>query len=140
MLALSKSGRLLIRGFEIDFADRLAYPRIERGGPGGRPIHFSFRGMSDEAHLPAEQSRAQAASRLPGPQGDRRRTQGPGGAPRPRPQDLVRVTSAGNGLITLSRRADFLAANKGRRAAMPGFVLLVRQRGDDDPAIRLGIT
>lgn len=40
----------------------------------------------------------------------------------------------------LTRRADFLAANGGRRAPTPGFVLLVRPRGDDDPVIRLGIT
>jgi ribonuclease P protein component len=41
---------------------------------------------------------------------------------------------------TLTRRADFLAANRGRRAPMPGFVLLVRPRGDEDASIRLGIT
>jgi ribonuclease P protein component len=40
----------------------------------------------------------------------------------------------------LRRRADFLAANGGRRAPMPGFVLLVRPRGDDDLVMRLGIT
>ncbi|WP_081856734.1 ribonuclease P protein component [Sphingobium sp. DC-2] len=40
----------------------------------------------------------------------------------------------------LNRRADFLAANRGRRAPMPGFVLLVRERGDGDPAMRYGIT
>lgn len=40
----------------------------------------------------------------------------------------------------LRRRADFLAANHGIRAPMPGLVLLVRPRGDDDPVIRLGIT
>src|SRR3954469_10845197 len=95
--------------------------------------------MSDEAHLPAEQSRAQAASRLPGPDRDGGRTQGACGAPRPRPQDAVGL-SAGPGLTTLTRRADFLAANRGRRAPMPGFVLLVRDREDGDPAIRLGIT
>lgn len=43
-------------------------------------------------------------------------------------------------LSTLSRRADFLAANSARRAPMPGFVLLVRPRGDGDPTMRLGIT
>ena len=43
-------------------------------------------------------------------------------------------------LSSLTRRADFLAANRGRRAPMPGFVLLVRPREDGDPAIRLGIT
>ena len=42
---------------------------------------------------------------------------------------------------TLTRRADFLAANRGRRAPMPGFVLLVRPRADDgDASMRLGIT
>jgi ribonuclease P protein component len=35
---------------------------------------------------------------------------------------------------------DFLAANGGRRAAMPGFVLLVRDRADGDPAKRIGFT
>ena len=35
---------------------------------------------------------------------------------------------------------DFLAANAGRRVALPGFVLLVRPRGDEDPAMRLGLT
>ena len=40
----------------------------------------------------------------------------------------------------MRRRADFLAANRGRRAPMPGFVLLVRERADGDPAMRIGIT
>ncbi|MGE4429170.1 MAG: ribonuclease P protein component [Sphingobium sp.] len=40
----------------------------------------------------------------------------------------------------MRKRADFLACNKGRRQPMPGFVLLVRDRRDDDPTIRLGIT
>jgi ribonuclease P protein component len=95
--------------------------------------------MSDEAHLPAEQSRAQAATRLPGPQGDRGGPQGPGGASRPRPQAAVGLNS-GSTLGKLRRRADFLAANRGLRASTPGFVLLVRQRKDGDPAMRLGIT
>ncbi|HYW15419.1 MAG TPA: ribonuclease P protein component [Allosphingosinicella sp.] len=43
-------------------------------------------------------------------------------------------------MSSLTRRADFLAANRGRRAPMPGFVLLVRPREDGDPRIRLGIT
>ncbi|TPG21868.1 ribonuclease P protein component [Sphingomonas koreensis] len=42
--------------------------------------------------------------------------------------------------MTLTRRADFLAANSGKRAPMPGFVLLVRSRGDGDPAKRVGFT
>ncbi|HEV2817653.1 MAG TPA: ribonuclease P protein component [Allosphingosinicella sp.] len=40
----------------------------------------------------------------------------------------------------LDRRADFLAANAGLRAPAPGFVLLVRPRGDGNPAIRVGLT
>ena len=43
-------------------------------------------------------------------------------------------------MSTLTRRADFLAANAGRRAPMPGFVLLVRERRDDDDAMRVGFT
>nr|WP_294442019.1 ribonuclease P protein component [uncultured Sphingomonas sp.] len=41
---------------------------------------------------------------------------------------------------TLTRRRDFLAANAGRRAPMPGFVLLVRPREDGDPTMRVGFT
>jgi ribonuclease P protein component len=43
----------------------------------------------------------------------------------------------------LTRRADFLAANKGLRVARPGFVLLVRPNGGaDEPGqgLRYGIT
>jgi ribonuclease P protein component len=94
--------------------------------------------MSDEAHLSAEQSRAQAPARLPGADGDRRRPQGPDRAPQPRPQEAVRVAKPAIG--KLRRRADFLAANGALRAPAPGFVLLVRPRGDGDPRIRLGLT
>ncbi len=40
----------------------------------------------------------------------------------------------------MTKRADYLAANKGRRQPMPGFVLLVRDRGDNDALCRIGIT
>jgi ribonuclease P protein component len=113
--------------------------RSAMGGPFNSDFpNSSFQGKSDEAHLPAEQSRAQAPARLPGQDCDRRRPQGTGRAPGAGPQDLVGV--AGNRLSSLTRRADFLAANRGRRAPMPGFVLLVRPRGDGDARIRLGIT
>ncbi len=46
----------------------------------------------------------------------------------------------GDPYAVLTRRADFLSANSGKRAPMQGFVLLVRERGDDDPVMRLGIT
>jgi ribonuclease P protein component len=89
--------------------------------------------MSDEAHFSAEQPRPQAASRIPQPDGDRRRPQGAERAPRPRPQEAQR-------LATIRKRADFLAANGGRRASTPGFILLVRDRKDADPAMRVGFT
>ena len=44
------------------------------------------------------------------------------------------------GLAILRKRSDFLAANVGRRAATPGFVLLVRDRKDGDPLKRVGYT
>ena len=37
-------------------------------------------------------------------------------------------------------RKSFLAANRGRRFAAPGFVLLIHDRRDGDPAIRVGYT
>ena len=41
---------------------------------------------------------------------------------------------------TIRLRRDFLAANKARRVATPGFVLLVNRRGDTNPALRIGCT
>jgi ribonuclease P protein component len=41
---------------------------------------------------------------------------------------------------TLRLRRDYLAANKARRVVTPGFILLVNQRADDDPKIRVGYT
>jgi ribonuclease P protein component len=89
--------------------------------------------MSDEAHLPAEQSRPQAPSRVPVPHGDRGRPQGAERAPRPRPQEAQRL-----GIIR--KRADFVAANGGKRASTPGFLLLVRDREDADATMRVGFT
>ncbi len=43
-------------------------------------------------------------------------------------------------MTTLTKRRDFLAANAGKRAPMPGFVLLMRRRDDGDPAMRIGYT
>jgi ribonuclease P protein component len=89
--------------------------------------------MSDEAHLPAEQPRPQAASRIPPPDVDGRRPQAAERSARPRPQEAQR-------LVTISKRADFIAANSGLRAATPGFVLLVRDREDANPLMRVGFT
>jgi len=89
--------------------------------------------MSDEAHLPAEQSRPQAPARVSGSHGHGRRPQGPERPSRARPQEAQRLT-------TLKKRADFLAANGGLRATTPGFILLVRDRKDDNEAMRVGFT
>jgi ribonuclease P protein component len=96
-------------------------------------LFSSIRGMSDEAHFPAEQSGPQAAARLSPSQRDGRRPQDPERAARTRPQEAQR-------LEPIRKRSDFLAANSGKRYPMPGFVLLVRDRKDDDPAMRVGFT
>ena len=44
------------------------------------------------------------------------------------------------GLIAIRKRSDFLAANAGKRTTTPGFILLVHDRGDADPARRVGFT
>ena len=52
----------------------------------------------------------------------------------------MRADVPGVPLRAIAKRADFLACNRGRRQPMPGFVLLMRERNDGDPAMRLGIT
>ena len=94
--------------------------------------------MSDEAHFSAEQSRARTPARLPVADGDPGRTQHHPCASRARPQVALGLSAPG--LSILDRRADFLAANAGKRFPMPGFVLLVRNRQDGDPAMRIGFT
>ena len=89
--------------------------------------------MSNEAHFSAEQSGSRPPPRLSRPDGDGRRTRRDSCAPRPRPQEALR-------LISIRKRSDFLAANAASRVATPGFVLLVRGRNDGDAAMRLGIT
>ena len=89
--------------------------------------------MSDEADFPAKQPGAGTPSRLSFADGDGGRPLGDPRAPGTRAQEAV-------GLSTLTRRRDFLAANAGRRAAMPGFVLLVRPRDDGDRTMRVGFT
>jgi ribonuclease P protein component len=89
--------------------------------------------MSDEAHLPTFEPGACAPPRLPLADGHPGRSQRDPSASCAGPQEAVRLT-------ILTRRADFLAANRGKRAPMPGFVLLIRDRGDGDPLMRMGIT
>ncbi len=109
--------------------------------------------MSDEAHLSAEQPRPRTASRIPSPDVDRGRSRRDPCPPRTRSQETVGVEQflvepLGSAtrklwpqkLSTISARRDFLAANSAKRAPMPGFVLLIRDRADGDPAKRVGYT
>lgn len=43
-------------------------------------------------------------------------------------------------LVTIAKRADFLAANRGIRVARPGFVLLVNPLARPDGSLRFGVT
>ncbi|MEM7665184.1 MAG: ribonuclease P protein component [Pseudomonadota bacterium] len=51
---------------------------------------------------------------------------------------MTQVTSTESSIAVLTKRADFLAANKGLRNARPGFVLLTRPNGGE--GVRFGIT
>ena len=89
--------------------------------------------MTDEAHFSAKQPCPRASSWLPLADGHTGRTCSDPGASVARTRQAV-------GLTTLTKRSDFLAANAGKRAPMPGFVLLVRERCDGDFAMRVGYT
>ena len=89
--------------------------------------------MSDEAHFSAEQSGSRAPARVSDTDVHSGRSRRDSQSPCPRPQKTVRLTP-------IRKRSDFLAANSARRFATPGFVLLVRDRGDLDATMRLGIT
>jgi ribonuclease P protein component len=94
---------------------------------------FQIREMHDEADFSAQQPGARTPSRLPLADGDGRWSRGDPRPPQPRPQEALRIR-------IISERRDFLAANAGKRAPMPGFVLLVRPRGDGDDTMRIGFT
>jgi ribonuclease P protein component len=98
--------------------------------------------MNNEADLSAQQSGACSPSRLPRADGDCGRPVGDPGASRARSEEAVGLihTEGCRTVTTLVRRSDFVAANGGKRAPMPGFVLLVRDRDDGDPAMRVGFT
>jgi ribonuclease P protein component len=89
--------------------------------------------MNDEADLSAEQSGARTPPRVPLAHGDAGRPQRDSRTPQSRSQEAV-------GLSNLRIRRDFLAANSGKRAPMPGFVLQVRPRDDGSPDMRVGCT
>jgi ribonuclease P protein component len=106
----------------------------------GGLLHLISEDDTDEADLSAEQYRAQAPARLPRTQRHAGRPQGAGSPPRARPRQAFCLSDTLPTLRRLTRRADFLAANTGRRVPMPGFVLLVRPRDDGDSAIGVGFT
>ncbi len=47
---------------------------------------------------------------------------------------------AGQPPAVIRKRADFVAANRGRRFVTPGFILLIHARGDGDGLSRAGYT
>ncbi len=101
--------------------------------------------LSHEAHLSTKQLGSRPSSRFPVAYVDRRWPQHFERASRPRSQEAVGLISGESrrvmrGYSIIKKRSDFVAANRGKRYATPGFVLLVFDRRDDDPAIRLGIT
>jgi ribonuclease P protein component len=108
-------------------------------------IAFDFEDLSHEAHLSTEQSSARSPSRIPSPYVDRCWSQHLERSPCAWPQEALGLSlgmtdRASRGYSVITKRSDFLAANRGKRYATPGFVLLVFDRRDDNPAKRLGIT
>jgi ribonuclease P protein component len=105
-----------------------------------------FEDTAHEAHLSAEQSRPRSSSRLSSAYGNCRRPEHIERTPRTWPQKALGLGRAlcgsrdMRGYTVIKKRSDFLAANRGKRQATPGFVLLVFDRRDADPAKRLGIT
>jgi ribonuclease P protein component len=106
---------------------------------------IKFKDYSHEAHFSAEQSRACPPPRFSSSYVNGCWSQHPEQPPRTWPQEAFRLILGRTdrdmrGYSIITKRSDFLAANRGKRYATPGFVLLVRDRQDDDPAKRLGIT
>ncbi len=105
-----------------------------------------FEDLSHEAHLSTEQPCARSSSRFPSADVDCSRTQYPERSPCTRSQETVGLIAtdmadrATRGYTVMQKRSDFLAANRGKRYATSGFVLLIFDRRDDDSAKRLGIT
>jgi ribonuclease P protein component len=104
-----------------------------------------FKDYSHEAHFSAEQSRACPSPRFSSSYVNRRWPQHPERTSRTRPQEAVGLITEQadrdmRGYSIIKKRSDFLAANRGKRYATPGFVLLVKDRQDESTDIRLGIT
>jgi ribonuclease P protein component len=102
--------------------------------------------LSHEAHLSTEQPCARSPSRFSPAHVNRKGSCHFERPPRAWPQEalgLIDTAMAGrdhSGYTVMQKRSAFVAANRGKRYATPGFVLLVFDRRDDDPTKRLGIT
>jgi ribonuclease P protein component len=106
---------------------------------------YKIKDYAHEAHLSAQQSGPRPPSRFPSAHVDSRWPQHFERSPRAWPQETVGLSSGltrrdMRGYTVIKKRSDFLAANRGKRQATPGFVLLVFDRRDDDDGKRLGIT
>ena len=55
------------------------------------------------------------------------------------PAGSSRLGLGKRGIAVLQNRSEFLHASRAPRVAMPGFILQIRQRGDDAP-LRVGFT
>lgn len=92
-----------------------------------------------EADLSTQQAGAQAPSRFSRPDGHEGRPQGPCRAALARAQTAECLTATALSVDRIRRRADFLAAARGRKASGTAFVLQVRSRADGWPP-RIGFT
>jgi ribonuclease P protein component len=136
----------------LTFYDAHHKGRVQTGGRRRDSATVSFlkqifsKDYAHEAHLSTEQSCARSPSRFPFAHVDRKGSCHFERTPCAWPQKTVcLITGSGiartmRGYSVITKRSDFLAANRGKRYATPGFVLLVFNRHDDDPAKRLGIT
>jgi ribonuclease P protein component len=100
-----------------------------------------------EAHFSAQPACPRPSPRFPRAYGHCRRPQGDPRASCPRPRQALGLTLEAGAreaepkvrpASVLTRRADFLAANRGLRIARPGFVLLANPNGGNGQ--RYGIT
>ncbi len=48
--------------------------------------------------------------------------------------------TAASSIAILKKRSDFLRAARARKVVLPGLILQIRNRGDDDPTTRVGFT
>lgn len=114
-------------------------PTLTPGAGSPKPARFlqdppELRREADLSTLPP---RAQTSAWLSRPHGDQERPEGGRPPPRPGPQAPDRLTLL---IERLKKRADFLAAAKGRALAAGAVLTQARKRGDQTDTVRLGFT